>query len=75
MPRRIRTKLLLTRSDAAEIHRLTAEHADFVRDRLVAGDDLMTAHAAAQPIQDRITALYAIGSGPRQTARAQKADK
>ncbi len=59
MPRRIRTKLHLSRSDAAEIKRLTAEHADFVRDRLLAGDDLMTAHAAAQSIQDEITALYA----------------
>ena len=58
MPRRIRTKLHLTRDDAARIHKLTAKHADFVRTRLEAGDDLITAHSAAQQIQDEITALY-----------------
>ncbi|MCI4665220.1 MAG: hypothetical protein MRY74_10920 [Neomegalonema sp.] len=59
MPRRIRTVLRLTRTDATEIERLTAQHAEFVRDRLMAGDDLVTAHKAAQGIQDEITALYA----------------
>lgn len=59
MPRRIRTTLKLSRSEASEIQRLTARHADFVRDRLLAGDDLISAHTAAQPIQDEITALYA----------------
>lgn len=63
MPRRIRTKLQLNRNDAAEIKRLTHRHAEFVRERLLAGDDLVTAHAAAQSIQDEITALYRARGG------------
>ena len=63
MPRRIPTQLKLTRDDAAEITRLTAKHTAMVRERLQAGDDLLTAHAAAQDIQDRITALYAKSPG------------
>lgn len=58
MPRRIPAKLHLSRRETADIHKLTEEHADFVRDRLLAGDDLMAAHAAAQHIQDEITSLY-----------------